>query len=606
MNVQYDIQTLKDLSALGAHYLRCRADKSPIDRWTNPCALDKVLAHANKGGLIGIIPASVGGCVVDLDEGERKPLDELFRDYGYEAVQTRKGWHYWTLYDGEPLANAKWAYQGASGDLRHGRGYVVLWDAKAVLWLFDNDYPAEPVPKAVISKLLPAKQVDMWAQGNRNNTLNAEVFKAVKSGKPLQPIIDKAREVGLDDKAIQATVASASKAGTKRLDTNELPPPGFDSLQQALDKLGIGYRYEVRSMKRQLFYMGDWTDLDDMLAANVRRVLERKFVFMVGKRTKPWRISKVDFDDCLNALLHLRRVDGFKAWLEDLAPWDGTDRLDFLLYQLFNAEPAPVVEWAARYPIIGAIQRAYEPGGRLDEVPVLIGPQNLGKSMYLECLLPQRRGWFGVMQRFDLKPQARAEAMQGKVLVEVPELKLNNRTLDTVKAFLTTRDDTGVRLAYRRDPQAMPRRCIFVATTNNREVLSDDPSGNRRFKPVDLIRSDGAVEALLTSDYVDQLWAEGLKRYKSGTRANWPRSLQLDLSSYTQTDELVERILASIDGSQWQSMQAIAQQLDLPTPLDRRTQLRLGKALRNAGWIDKRMAKDGKQMRLWAQRMASS
>lgn len=67
-------------------------------------------------------------------------------------------------------------------------------------------------------------------------------------------------------------------------------------------------------------------------------------------------------------------------------------------------------------------------------------------------------------------PRIRAEALQGRAIVEASEMAGSTRAeMESLKAFLSRTDDGGQRMAYRRNPEAMPRRCIIVGTSNNPE-----------------------------------------------------------------------------------------------------------------------------------------
>ena len=74
-------------------------------------------------------------------------------------------------------------------------------------------------------------------------------------------------------------------------------------------------------------------------------------------------------------------------------------------------------------------------------------------------------------------PKERAEALQGKVYVEASEMAGATRAeLESLKAFVSRQNDGSVRLAYRRDPESTPRRCIIVGTSNNMNCLPNDPT----------------------------------------------------------------------------------------------------------------------------------
>ena len=73
----------------------------------------------------------------------------------------------------------------------------------------------------------------------------------------------------------------------------------------------------------------------------------------------------------------------------------------------------------------------------------------------------------------------------------------------TLKAFCSRTVDR-VRPPYGRSSIDVPRRCVFIGTTNEGGYLTD-PTGNRRFWPLEVI-AEVDVEALRRDR--DQLWAE--------------------------------------------------------------------------------------------------
>jgi predicted P-loop ATPase len=89
---------------------------------------------------------------------------------------------------------------------------------------------------------------------------------------------------------------------------------------------------------------------------------------------------------------------------------------------------------------------------------------------------------------------------------------------ETIKAFLSRSEDE-LRAPYARQTVLWPRSCSFMITTNDPVFLSD-PSGGRRFWPIEVPKTidfDGLADAR------DQLLAEALVRWKDGATW-WPRS----------------------------------------------------------------------------------
>ena len=156
---------------------------------------------------------------------------------------------------------------------------------------------------------------------------------------------------------------------------------------------------------------------------------------------------------------------------------------------------------------------------------VLCGPGRWGKSAFCqEIVPPEYPGWFG--DQLDLSEDAHrcAEALDGCVIVEIPEMLGASRAdLRKLKAFISRRNDGKIRRAYAHYVESCPRRSVFIATTDDPQSLPNDKAGNRRFVAIDL-PARGHVEPFMAEHRI-QLWAEGLQRYNDGIRANLPSSL---------------------------------------------------------------------------------
>ena len=108
--------------------------------------------------------------------------------------------------------------------------------------------------------------------------------------------------------------------------------------------------------------------------------------------------------------------------------------------------------------------------------------------------------WFSDGLSFHDDQKAKAEALQGMVLVEASEMTGSTKAeVETIKRFLSRTNDS-IRLTYRRDPSPLLRRCMIVGTTNDPRCLPNDASGNRRFLPVPCTAGDPAR----TRAYLDE------------------------------------------------------------------------------------------------------
>jgi predicted P-loop ATPase len=84
-----------------------------------------------------------------------------------------------------------------------------------------------------------------------------------------------------------------------------------------------------------------------------------------------------------------------------------------------------------------------------------------------------------------------------------------------LKSFITRRTER-FRPAYGRAEVVQERQCVFIATTNQKDYLKD-PSGGRRFWPVEV----GSIDTEALAQDRDQLFAEAVVAFQAG-RPWWP------------------------------------------------------------------------------------
>ena len=390
-----------------------------------------------------------------------------------------------------------------------------------------------------------------------------------------------------------------------------------DGVLAALDYLGIEPRYNIRSSRAELLTVTDyparWEETDDMIRADLRDTMGKQCRYTTKNGPEPFALGQNRFDDLLNAILHTRRIDPFKVWLDDLPPWDQEARLNFWMHGCFTIGDIDenLFAWACRSVLMAAVGRTDHPGEKHDEMVVLVGRQDIGKSTAWAWLFPQqdRADWFTDGLNFHADEKAKVEALQGRVLVEAAEMSGSTRAkVESLKAFLSRTNDGAVRLTYRRDPIRLPRRCVIVGTTNDPRCLPNDPSGNRRFVPVPVVESGTTtkIRAFL-DEHRRQLWAEAVHRVRVLKEpAYLPRELkpvQRELAEqYRATDEIAEDVvgawLVSHPGSV--TLEQVAKGIEWGD--DRHASYRIRTVLKQLGYTNnknQRRSADGTRKRYW-------
>lgn len=244
-----------------------------------------------------------------------------------------------------------------------------------------------------------------------------------------------------------------------------------------------------------------WTDNDD---AGIRHYLEKAHG-ITG-------VNKV-LDAC-SLVCHRHTVNVVQEFLNALPAWDGVPRLDTLFVDYLGAEDTEYVRAVARKSFAAAVARAMQPGVKYDTMPILAGPQGIGKSTLLRVM---GGAWFSdSLNTFEGKDAY--ELIQGSWILELGELNgLTKAEMNVVKQFLSKVADI-FREPYGRRTAEHPRRCVFFGTTNEAEFLRDK-TGNRRFWPVDCGKNPPTKSVFTQlAEEVPQIWAEALLAWKNGEK----------------------------------------------------------------------------------------
>jgi len=252
--------------------------------------------------------------------------------------------------------------------------------------------------------------------------------------------------------------------------------------------------------KVQNLLNGDaWQDSDD---SELRLYLEKEYG--ISNREKIY--------DALVVAMNERQFHPVRSYLESLE-WDGIPRMDTLFVDYLRAEDSPYIRAVTRKMLVGAVARVQVPGVKFDYVPVIYGDQGIGKSELIKRIA---KTWHSDTLT-TVQGKESYEQLQGVWIIEMAELTATRKAeVESIKHFITKREDV-FRPAYGRRLCHFPRQCVFVGTTNDKEFLRDQ-TGNRRFWPVvaGTVAPQLSVYQHLTSDEVDQIWAEAVEAWDAG------------------------------------------------------------------------------------------
>ena len=232
--------------------------------------------------------------------------------------------------------------------------------------------------------------------------------------------------------------------------------------------------------------------------------------------------------------------------------WDGVDHIGaaFDCLKLSPCQDERLARILFRRWLIYAAKTAYNNDGQTKGQGVLVlkGRQGLGKTRYLERLIPDK-DWFADGQTLDPSEKDSIMRCCGVWVCELGELgdTLRKEKVDKLKAFFTSGVDL-LRKPFAKFVDRIPRRTAFCASVND-ETFLKDRSGNRRYWVIEL---DSIDEKPLD---LRQLWAQVMYLAFEEKERHWLNDEELDVlnGANKKFESLPPEEQALIDRLDWDS-----------------------------------------------------
>jgi predicted P-loop ATPase len=135
--------------------------------------------------------------------------------------------------------------------------------------------------------------------------------------------------------------------------------------------------------------------------------------------------------------------------------------------------------------MVGMVRSAYE-GKHSPLCLILCGGQNTGKTEWFRRLLPPELSDYFAECKFDYGKDDEA-LMAKKLILLDDEMSGKSKTEEAQLKNRTSKQSITLRLPYDKIPTTLNRISMLCGTTNETDVLSD-PTGNRRFLPINVTK----------------------------------------------------------------------------------------------------------------------
>ena len=277
---------------------------------------------------------------------------------------------------------------------------------------------------------------------------------------------------------------------------------------------------DEEEQEQQIWQLKEWEPLTDEAKQYLRDEMQNVMNVKFGRD---------NLEDALGATLYNLHCDPLLEYFKSLPTPTGRNIIHNTLAHCMQVDPEykELAEWASTYMFLGVVWRTFEPGTKLDEIPVLAGAGGIGKSTFPAMAVPQDiPGLYGSGLDLSSTPQRMVESILGKAICEISEMVgAGAGDMNRIKDFISRTNDYGVRLVYKRNTEPLPRRCIMIGTSDKDIFLPPDEN-HRRFVPIVLGRGDARKVRTYMDKNRERLWIEAVGLYRKKVPAHLPDNLK--------------------------------------------------------------------------------
>lgn len=406
--------------------------------------------------------------------------------------------------------------------------------------------------------------------------------------------------VTVDSEGAPGTLANAKAWPAFTRARNGQIEATLNNVLQALRRVDIcGMHIGFDRFKDKLMHgtaSGVWEPFKGNTYTRLRSVLETG-----AQGFKP--IGRELMRDAVHDVAQENAFDSAIQWAESLQ-WDGVPRVESFWSRYFGVPDTEYSRAVSRYTWSALAGRCLTPGEKCDMVPVLIGLQGVGKTSVIESLSPVPDAFAGI--NLEKKDEDIARQVRGKLVCELAELRgLASRDAEAIKDWTSRRFEEWVP-KYEEFSTRYGRRFLGIGT-GNREGFLDDETGERRWLPMVV----GIVDHEAVKADRDQLWAEGIARYRANG-VEWRDAQQLAQGEHHKFKvgdvwcDVIEAWLQRSDmegprdSTRVRMIDVLTSALGLSVQkITRREELRAGKALSLLGFRKGVSLVDGVNAKVW-------
>ncbi|RYH22435.1 MAG: hypothetical protein EON54_25260 [Alcaligenaceae bacterium] len=164
------------------------------------------------------------------------------------------------------------------------------------------------------------------------------------------------------------------------------------------------------------------------------------------------------------------------------------EKLDTWVLRLLHAPDTPFNRRWGRKFLMAVVGRATRPGCSMRTAWVVAGPQGIGKTFFMECIVGEEN--LAIMSEANSAGKDSAITYASCLIAVHDEMNaMSSRDARHIKSDISMRVDK-VRLPFGINLSSLPRRCVFIVPVDSFEAIVGDPAGLHRWAVLNLLDQD--------------------------------------------------------------------------------------------------------------------
>lgn len=252
-------------------------------------------------------------------------------------------------------------------------------------------------------------------------------------------------------------------------------------------------------------------------------------------------VNKEDLKSILHSAF-IRRVNPFIQFLETIEPCNNETDYITKIASSVTTKNDDYFQWVFKKWFVGVVACVVGSGVANETVLILLGKQAIGKTRWLESLVPHELAEYYYSGEINPQNKDHLALFSSKIIINLDELtSFSPSRVESFKSLLSAK-----KVTYRRPHgtynEDYPRIASVVGTSNHKDVLMDT-SGNRRYLCIDAFELKSIDKEELKKAYKQayQLYQDGFKYYFEDTDIAEVNAVNLDYMQANEGTDIINK-----------------------------------------------------------------